>query len=89
MHEVEVLPGTHLAQILGVGTVRASCHHHQAIAAIPDGLRLSAVSPDGIVEGIETTDDHWCVAVQWHPEDTAGEDPTQQGLFDAFVDACR
>ena len=89
VHEVEVLPDTHLAQILGAGPVRASCHHHQAIAAIPDGLRLSAVSPDGIVEGIETTDDHWCVAVQWHPEDTAGEDPTQQGLFDAFVDACR
>ena len=63
-----MLPGTHLAEILGAGTVRASCHHHQAIAAIPDGLRLSAVSPDGIVEGIETTDDHWCVAVQWHPE---------------------
>ena len=89
VHDVEVLPDTHLAEILGAGTVRASCHHHQAIAAIPDGLRLSAVSPDGIVEGIESTDDHWCLAVQWHPEDTAGSDPAQQSLFDAFVAACR
>lgn len=89
VHDVEVLPDTHLAEILGAGTVRASCHHHQAIASIPDGLRLSAIAPDGIVEGIETTDDHWCLAVQWHPEDTAGTDRTQQALFDAFVAACR
>jgi putative glutamine amidotransferase len=27
------------------------------------------------------------VAVQWHPEDTAAEDPSQQGLFDALVRA--
>lgn len=89
VHEVEVLGGTRLAGILGAGTVRASCHHHQAIAAVPEGLRLAAVSPDRIIEGIETTDDHWCVAVQWHPEDTADSDPTQQALFDAFVGACR
>jgi putative glutamine amidotransferase len=25
------------------------------------------------------------LAVQWHPEDTAGTDPAQQRLFDAIV----
>jgi putative glutamine amidotransferase len=27
--------------------------------------------------------------VQWHPEDTAAEDPEQQRLFDALVAAAR
>jgi putative glutamine amidotransferase len=26
------------------------------------------------------------VAVQWHPERTADDDPAQQGLFDALVE---
>jgi putative glutamine amidotransferase len=29
------------------------------------------------------------VGVQWHPEDSAADDPAQQGLFDAFVAECR
>jgi putative glutamine amidotransferase len=27
--------------------------------------------------------------VQWHPEDTAADDPDQQRLFDSFVAAAR
>ena len=59
-------------------------------AAITNERRNPRYLPDfPLAEGIETTDDDWCVAVQWHPEDTAGTDPVQQGLFDAFVAACR
>ncbi|MFM1752183.1 MAG: hypothetical protein RL119_1145, partial [Actinomycetota bacterium] len=32
-----------------------------------------------------TTGDHWVVAVQWHPEDTADEDLEHQGLFDSLI----
>ena len=32
--------------------------------------------------------DHpWLFAVQWHPELTAADDPVQQRLFDALVEA--
>jgi len=42
------------------------------------------------VEGLEPADgDGWTVAVQWHPEATAAEDPVQQALFDAFGDEVR
>jgi putative glutamine amidotransferase len=41
-------------------------------------------SDDGPVEAVEH-DDGWLVAVQWHPEDTAGSDPAQQGLFDVLA----
>ena len=70
-----------------MGTTQAECssHHHQAVDRLGDGLRLTARAPDGIVEGIELDGDAWIVGAQWHPEDTAGRDPAQQALFDAFV----
>jgi putative glutamine amidotransferase len=45
-----------------------------------------ARAADGIVEAVEL-DGHpsWFLAVQWHPEDTAAHDPTQQRLFTALV----
>ena len=52
--------------------------------------RVVARAPDGIVEGIELADPDtpWIVGVQWHPEDTAADDPAQQRLFEAFVAEC-
>jgi putative glutamine amidotransferase len=45
-----------------------------------------AWSPDGLVEALEPGDPRgWFVAVQWHPEATAADDPGQQALFDAFA----
>jgi putative glutamine amidotransferase len=41
-----------------------------------------------VIEGVERPG-RWVVGVQWHPEDTAADDPAQQGLFDAFVAAAR
>jgi gamma-glutamyl-gamma-aminobutyrate hydrolase PuuD len=29
------------------------------------------------------------VAVQWHPEETAATDPTQQAIFDGFASQVR
>ena len=69
-------------------TVTGSCHHHQAVAKLGDGLHVTAASDDGIVEGLEL-DDTWLLAVQWHPEDTADHDPAQQRLFDALVERAR
>jgi putative glutamine amidotransferase len=46
---------------------------------------VTARAPDGVVEGIELAGDAWIVGAQWHPEDTAGDEPAQQGLFDTLV----
>jgi putative glutamine amidotransferase len=81
LHEVRVEERTLLAQVLGKDEARCSCHHHQALSKLGDGLRVTARSADGIVEGVEL-DGTPLLAVQWHPEDTAGDDPVQQRLFD-------
>lgn len=48
----------------------AAVYHHQAIDKVGEGLRVSAWSPDGLVEAIELDAHPFCVAVQWHPERT-------------------
>jgi putative glutamine amidotransferase len=84
-HPVSVAPGSKLAQILGTTEVQAMSWHHQALRRIADGLAVTAHAADGTVEAVELAAHPWLVAVQWHPELTAAEDPLHQRLFDALV----
>jgi putative glutamine amidotransferase len=83
MHPVTVQPGSRIAEL---GWHRPVGHsvHHQAIDRLGDGLVVTATADDGTIEGVELPG-RWVVGVQWHPEDTAADDPEQQRLFDAFV----
>ena len=42
--------------------------HHQAVKEAPEGFRVTAMAPDGIIEGIESTAFRPILGVQWHPE---------------------
>ena len=88
VHDVRVEPDSLLASVLGTTTACCSCHHHQAVARLGEGVRVTAEAADGVVEGIEV-EGAWVLAVQWHPEDTAGTDPVQQHLFDALAERAR
>lgn len=86
-HEVTVEADTRLAEALGTTRCTVRSHHHQAVAELSAKAHATAWADDGVLEGFEL-DDGWIVAVQWHPEATASEDPIQQRLFDAFVAVC-
>jgi len=66
-------------------TVRASCYHHQGLDRLGQGIDAVARAADGVVEAVTIDAAGWAVGVQWHPEDTAAEDPQQAGLFEEFV----
>jgi putative glutamine amidotransferase len=85
VHDIDLEPGSRLAEAMGVTHASCSSHHHQAVEHTGAGLRVTARAPDGVVEGIELDGDSWIVGAQWHPEDTAADDPAQQRLFDTFV----
>lgn len=84
VHEVAVAPDSALAAALGVTALSVSSYHHQAVDTIGAGLRVVCRAPDGVVEALEHERAE-LIAVQWHPEDTAATDPTQQALFDWLV----
>jgi putative glutamine amidotransferase len=79
-HEVEVLPRTRLAGLLGAGTHAVNSFHHQAVDRVGSGLRVAARAADGTVEAIEGRG--FAIGVQWHAETLA-----DGRLFDALVSA--
>jgi putative glutamine amidotransferase len=86
-HAVDVTPGTRLAAALGAGTVWVNSMHHQGIDRLGSDLVATAVSPDGIIEALESRDDAFRVGVQWHPEMLIESDAGTRRLFDDFVAA--
>ena len=65
---IKVEAGSRLAAIVGTD-VKASCHHHQAIDRLGDGLVVTARAADGMIEAVEMPGpDRFVVGVQWHPE---------------------
>ena len=86
-HDVTVDSNSRLADALGVTRCSVRSHHHQAVSELAPKATATAWADDGVLEGFELPDG-WVVAVQWHPEATATDDPIQQRLFDAFVAEC-
>lgn len=80
-HRIRVEPGSRLATLFGAGA-EVNSMHHQAVDRVASGLQVTALAPDGIIEGVEATDGWWAVAVQWHPEELDGADSR---LFAALV----
>jgi putative glutamine amidotransferase len=91
-HEVHVSAGTRLATLLGLaadgGRVSVNSRHHQAPKRIGEGLIVSAVAEDAVVEALEFADHPFCVGVQWHPENFV-ETGEFQSLFNGLVEAAR
>ncbi len=83
-HRVWVAPNTRLAQIVGAGGLDVNSRHHQAIETIGQGLIVSAISEDGVIEAIEKPGAAFVLAVQWHPEDRVLVSEADRKLFEAF-----
>lgn len=86
-HPLQVEPGTRLAEILGEIATSVNSRHHQAVAEVGAGLRISARADDGVIEAVERDGARFCVGVQWHPEGMP--DTHRDRLFGAFLSACR
>lgn len=91
VHGVAIEPGSALAETVGETLITVNTSHHQSVDVVAPGLRVSAVSPDGIVEALEPlASDWWMLAVQWHPEElTETPEPWDRRLFAAFADVAR
>lgn len=84
-HRVEVEPQSLAALATGAARVAVKSYHHQGVARVGDGLRVSArAEGDGTVEAIEDARRRFLLGVLWHPE----EDEADR-LVGAFVRECR
>ena len=71
----------------GAPSLTVNSMHHQGIRTIGEGLVVSALSDDGLVEALELPGDAFIMGVQWHPEVFEMTDPHTRHLFGAFIAA--
>lgn len=89
-HTVSLSMDSRLAQALGErahSVVEVNSRHHQAIGRLGEGLVVTGVAQDGVIEAVEDPNRRFLIGVQWHPENfwrTGDFLP----LFSAFVRAC-
>lgn len=85
-HEMEVLPGSRLAQFYDKKT-SVNSFHHQSIKHLASDLKVVAKDPnDGTIEAVESTNPELrFLGVQWHPELLLDARSADQKLFDYVV----
>jgi putative glutamine amidotransferase len=88
-HRVDVDRETHLIEIMGSPSVGVNTFHHQAVATVAPGFRVTARAADGTVEGLESAEHRFVVGVQWHPERMVAHHPVHRRLFERLVAAAR
>jgi putative glutamine amidotransferase len=68
-HDVVLARGSLAARAAGEELHTAKSHHHQGVAEVGEGLRVTGLSVlDELPEAIETDGASFCLGVQWHPE---------------------
>ena len=86
-HGLEVTPGSIMERVYGDGEIRVNSFHHMAVDEVAPGFEVTARSPDGVIEAIESTMPDWCaMGTQFHPEaDSASA--LDLRIFEEFLEA--
>jgi len=78
-----------LSGIFGNTEIGVNSFHHQAVQNIGNGLKVTALSSDKVIEAVEDCqEDKFMVGIQWHPEEMP-EDTKQQEIFKIFINSCK
>lgn len=89
-HEVHLTPGGRFARIFGADEVMVNTLHGQGITDPGERVIVEGHAPDGTPEAIHIDGaPGFAMAVQWHPEWNAAQDPVSRPLFEAFGRALR
>lgn len=89
-HEVELTEGGLLNRIAGRRRVSVNSVHSQGVGQLGAALLTEAKADDGVIEAFRVEGARsFALAVQWHPEWKAMENPLSRALFAAFGDAAR
>jgi len=87
-HDIRIVPGSRLAEIVGRRELRVNSAHHQAVKQPGRGAVITAAAPDGVIEAIEFPGVSFAIGVEWHPE-RMPDDESQRQLFRSLVSAAR
>ena len=87
-HEIYLSPGSKAAAVIGMsGFFRVNSFHHQGLQEAQRSPRLMSTAfavEDGLVEGLESPEHSWVIALQCHPERQNEVPGIFANLFTAF-----
>lgn len=86
-HSIYIYKDTNLYKILG-NSALVNSYHHLAIKDLAPNFKVSAVSKDGVIEGIENTTNPFIMGIQWHPELLTKNYDNMLNLFKYFIEKC-
>ena len=84
-HEVRITTDSRLYSIINTKKMVVASWHHQAIRKLAKGFKIVTTALDGTIEAIESQFYPNLIAIQWHPELSAAQDPLQQNLFNELI----
>ena len=84
-HPIDVEPQSRLAHAIGTTKIEVNSRHHQSVKQVAPGFCVTARAPDGVIEAIESTNGHYALGVQFHPENLIDDDPRIFQIFKEFV----
>ena len=84
-HPIMIKEGSLLEAAVGVVEMKVNSLHHQAVRDLAPGYVVTATATDGVIEGMEHPDRPGVIAVQFHPEELAPQDPHSRRLFSTFI----
>ena len=67
-HTVTLAPDSIISSLFASSSIAVNSFHHQACKGVAPGLKVTAQSPDGVIEAVESNEFKSILAVQWHPE---------------------
>lgn len=86
-HKVKIMNHSKLYDIFQSEEIVVNSYHHQAVREVAEGFKITAISEDGIIEGIESENLPFAVGIQWHPEIMYKRHPEFLKIFKVFVKA--
>jgi putative glutamine amidotransferase len=89
-HEVRVVDGGLLAQLVGLRYFPVNSLHAQGIDRLAPSLHADAIAPDGTIEAASMPGARgFVLGLQWHPEWRWHENDVSRAIFAAFGAALR
>jgi len=89
-HGIKVEKNSLLHDIMGSERLEVNTFHHQAVKDLGDGLRITAMSDDGVVEAYQSTGRRpRILALQFHPERLREGNEAWTAIFEWLVKSAR
>ncbi|MEN6490484.1 MAG: gamma-glutamyl-gamma-aminobutyrate hydrolase family protein [Rectinema sp.] len=86
-HHIVIEKGSSLFALFATEKLLVNSLHHQAIEEPAQDFKVTARSPDGIIEALEAKDGRFALALQFHPEGLFVRYPAFLAPFKALVEA--